>query len=99
MPPKKRRSKSEIQAELERLNKEMEEAPDESDDEPPDDDDLETVHVLKVRRSDPNWSWLFPSSRSGRTGDSEEDDGSEDDDDEQEGEPKPKTRHRYFGGS
>lgn len=67
----------------------------------PDDDDESVVHVVKVRKTDPDWAWLFGPTKSSDASDDADETADDDagDDDEGKPEPKPKGRNRYFGGN
>lgn len=65
----------------------------------PDDDDETTVHVVKVRKNDPGWAWLFGSNKSENSPDESDDDPEDDPEGEPKPEPKPKSRNRFFGDS
>lgn len=86
-------TKREIQAQIEKLNKDMETAEDDN----PDD----FVEVYRVRKS--AVPWLFQSDDAPEGEPATEDDGKSDEGDDVDKapkeDPKPKPRSRYFGGS
>lgn len=64
----------------------------------PDDDETDTVHVVRVKKSDPNWAWLFGTTQSSDADDDTDDDPDDDADDGKKPEPGPKSRNKFFGG-
>lgn len=88
-------SKKDIQQQIEALTKSLETAEDE--------DDYERIEVkedkegnrtfgVRVKKSDPKWSWLF--------GEKTEDtaDGDDNADDKDKKDPPPRTSNKFFGG-
>lgn len=65
----------------------------------PADDDDQTVHVFKVKKTDPEWAWLFGKSAAPDGDDDATDDDADDDEGDDKPEPKPKPRNKFFGGS
>lgn len=64
----------------------------------PDDDETDTVHVMRVKKSDPRWAWLFGPAESSDEADDTDDD-PESDEEGTKPEPEPKSRNKFFGGN
>lgn len=66
-------------------------------DDAPDPAEGESVYVVKVKKDDPQWGWLFGGGDSAES-EAEEGEEGEAEEAEDKNDPKPKPRNRYFGG-